>query len=527
MLLYWVGVVVAGVEGQPTDHVVEVGGRVSLQCGVAVQASQLCQWTRDGFGLGVAATLPGFPRYSMAGCSLVIEPVLQADQAEYQCQVGAAPGLPALASRPVRLTVTAEPGRPFIRQAAEADLLEVLEDEAAVVECESQGGAPPAELAWYEGRRPVRPELVGKETAVVTKEQQTYRTVSTLTLRPGTSTRLRCASTSSHFPATKYSPELEVRVRFLPKVNIELSPDRVREGDTFSVTCGSKAYPENVAYKWFFDGKEITDQRSESLIIERITRDHHQSAVKCSVENEVGRSEAATSLEVQFPPTILSPPTTHTALAGQTVSFHCAAEGNPKPVYVWTRQDGNLSGYKQNLTITASKETERAYVCSVFSEGNQLVSSLPARLLLIRRPLIHAEATVVAQLGKEVTLQCLVESVSNRTRVIWMKDEFPLLPEEKARHQVMDTYMQFQGLAAQLKISNVEESDLGSYGCFAANEVGKAYTEISLVNMVESSSLAVGIVIVIILTAILVMIALILFCKWRGRAYERTNTDDK
>ena len=67
VLLYWVGVVVAGVVVAGADHVVEVGGRVSLQCGVAVQASQLCQWTRDGFGLGDTRKLSGYTRYRLVG----------------------------------------------------------------------------------------------------------------------------------------------------------------------------------------------------------------------------------------------------------------------------------------------------------------------------------------------------------------------------------------------------------------------------------------------------------------------------
>ena len=53
-----------------------------------------CQWTRDGFGLGVKTSLPGFPRYRMSeagdprDCDLIIDPVLPADEAVFQCQAG-------------------------------------------------------------------------------------------------------------------------------------------------------------------------------------------------------------------------------------------------------------------------------------------------------------------------------------------------------------------------------------------------------------------------------------------------------
>ena len=86
-------------------------------CNVAVQVTLPCrvhnkigiiQWTRDGFGLGVRAALPGFPRYAMAeaaagNCDLAIDPVLPADEAVYQCQVGAGPGgVAAIVSRRAR-----------------------------------------------------------------------------------------------------------------------------------------------------------------------------------------------------------------------------------------------------------------------------------------------------------------------------------------------------------------------------------------------------------------------------------------
>ena len=94
----------------------------------------------------------------------------------------------------------------------------------------------------------------------------------------------------------KFSEELEIRVRFVPMVNLTFSKQDIHEGDKFSVTCDSKAYPENVAYKWYFNGVELKGEKNETLIIEAITRDHHNSDVKCSVQNEVGRTETAASL---------------------------------------------------------------------------------------------------------------------------------------------------------------------------------------------------------------------------------------
>ena len=69
-----------------------------------------CQWTRDGFGLGVKTSLPGFPRYRMSeagdpgDCDLIIDPVLPADEAVFQCQAGLSQVIIRLSNRDILLT---------------------------------------------------------------------------------------------------------------------------------------------------------------------------------------------------------------------------------------------------------------------------------------------------------------------------------------------------------------------------------------------------------------------------------------
>ena len=88
-----------------------------------------CQWTKDGFGLGVKTWLPGFPRYSMSeqgggSCDLIIEPVLPADEASYTCQVGVGKAYQQkpIVSRAAKVRVTSEPGKPYIKQATDYDV---------------------------------------------------------------------------------------------------------------------------------------------------------------------------------------------------------------------------------------------------------------------------------------------------------------------------------------------------------------------------------------------------------------------
>ncbi|MEM8858916.1 MAG: hypothetical protein AAGD96_11380 [Chloroflexota bacterium] len=70
------------------------------------------QWTRDEFGLGIIRDLPSYPRYQMIGddhegiFSLEVQRVELEDDAEFQCQVGAAAGAPGIRLENIASRVT-------------------------------------------------------------------------------------------------------------------------------------------------------------------------------------------------------------------------------------------------------------------------------------------------------------------------------------------------------------------------------------------------------------------------------------
>ena len=132
---------------EPQSLTSVAGSSLTLPCLVGSKQG-VCQWTRDGLGLGVDLELSAYPRLSMSenSCNLYIYPLLPSDEGAYQCQVGAVPGVAPIASRPAVLTVTAEPGQPHITQAAVGDVMEVERGEEVVLECQSLGGRPAAEI---------------------------------------------------------------------------------------------------------------------------------------------------------------------------------------------------------------------------------------------------------------------------------------------------------------------------------------------------------------------------------------------
>ena len=135
---------------EPPDQTAAVGEHVTLPCRVENRKGKI-QWTRDDFGLGLNRNLKGFDRYKMSGSdeegdyTLDIENVQLVDDARFQCQVGAAPGVAPIRSRYATLTVTVPPEPPEITN---GDVLRTQEDRKVTLECVSRGGKPAAEVTY-------------------------------------------------------------------------------------------------------------------------------------------------------------------------------------------------------------------------------------------------------------------------------------------------------------------------------------------------------------------------------------------
>ena len=133
---------------EPADQTASVGEHVTLPCRVENKEGNI-QWTRDDFGLGLNRNLAGFDRYRMSGSdeegdyTLDIDYVQMEDDAVFQCQVGAAPGVEPVRSRYATLTVTTPPAPPTIMQ---GEMLRTQEGRLVTLECVSRGGKPAAEV---------------------------------------------------------------------------------------------------------------------------------------------------------------------------------------------------------------------------------------------------------------------------------------------------------------------------------------------------------------------------------------------
>ena len=87
-----------------------VGDSIIIPCNLSLSANSKVQWMKDGFGLGLDVSLPGYPSLSMPSWPhLTVSPVSLTDDGYYQCQ---AP--PQTSATPVTLKVHVPPSSPSI-----------------------------------------------------------------------------------------------------------------------------------------------------------------------------------------------------------------------------------------------------------------------------------------------------------------------------------------------------------------------------------------------------------------------------
>jgi hypothetical protein len=478
---------------EPEDVTGQAGGRLELPCRVGgrgrgdellLDQGRICSWTRDGEEV---VTSDG-GRVHLAGCSLVLEPLLVADEGEYRCLAG-----PELTSQPAKVTVEAQPGLPFITEARVGDVLAVEEGRLVELHCSSQGAKPAAELVWRYGAVATEGFDIREE---VTRQRDTglWRTTSVFKFVPREDQEVVCSVHSEPFPEARNSRPLQLKLLHEPRVTVTGPSTQLREGQDITLTCETAASPSEVTYKWFINDNEIIGQAEASLTLEKVGREHHKAEVKCVAENSAGVGEAAVELTVRYEPRILEHPESVVARQGETVSLHCQAEGSPAPQYAWVKvvagQKEEVVGVSGTLTLTAAERTEGQYVCKVFVTGHPALSSRPASLALLRPPTVEMEETVAARVGEAAVLQCRVTTLSTNTTVVWTRHpaegRLDSLRGDMTRERRVPGEQGGVTVHAELILPVLAEADFTSYGCFAQNEAGTDYRMLTLMEQQDT-----------------------------------------
>jgi len=473
------------VGGGPTDKLVfhkepenvtgRAGERLQLNCEVSGRGrgdQGHCTWTKDSNEVEMGE------RIRQEGCNLVVEPLLVGDEGEYHCHSGQ-----LLISQPAMVWVEAEPGRPYILQAREGDVLEVKEGMPVVLECSSQGARPAAELIWRYGKVATSGFDIQEDVSRM-EDGRTWRTTSRFQFVPLEDQEVICSAHSDAFPDPKDSRALQLKIVYRPRVEVEALPSQAREGQDVTFTCSAMASPGDVTYKWFINDNEIEEQTESVLTLERVGREHNLAEVRCKVENSVGTGEAATTLGVAFQPKITSQPKSVVAREGEDVSLECRAEASPQPQYAWVRlgEREEVVGVSSVLTITAGKNTVGRYACRVFVEGRAAVNSEEATVSLLAAPRVHLPEVVRGRIGEAVVVDCRVESQGN-TSVVWTRQPGQGRLDslrDQTRQRIVRSETGDVTVHSELILPNIQMADFATYGCFAQNSAGTDYRVLAL-----------------------------------------------
>jgi plastocyanin len=239
----------------------------------------------------------------------------------------------------------------------------------------------------------------------VFEERKTFKTISTLRFTAKADAAITCSSFNEDFPTPRTSTPLHIKVKYRPKVEMKFSQEKLKEGDNLKVECLMKAYPEKVTYKWFVDDIQENGISGNKFKMNKLTRMHHKSNIKCLVENQVGKSEVVKSLNIEFGPKMIIQPSSVNAKIGDKVTFNCKAVANPEPTYVWVKGTSSSSpevvGAGEHLTVVASDEAETDYICKVVSLGFPMISTPPAQLVIEKDAgvLVEREPEVLEDIG--------------------------------------------------------------------------------------------------------------------------------
>lgn len=465
---------------EPRETTAQAGKNLVLPCKVMNQKG-LCQWTKDGLGLGEDSDLPAHPRYHMEDCNLHIYPLLVEDEAKYQCQVG--PGekrTEKLQSRFAQITVQAEPSVPHIQQARLGDVLVVeqapdYEPKSLELHCESLGARPAATITW---RRDDGGEEVESRSEVTRMEDTgTFRTVSTINVMPEKNMNISCKASNELVPAGKTSNALKIRIQKVEEVELELSSSKPLEGESLLVVCKTSEnftphMESPLHYAWYLGGEEVLNTGTDPEVLRiPVDKEMNGAEVACVVTNSVGKSQPATqTMNVLYGPTISEKPRPRTryAIEGEEATFTCQANSNPAPVLVWVNKKSGEMNFGPHLTLTVSEETSGSdWICRAHTEGFPAVDSSPVQVQLVLPPsILRLEQSRVGP--GELMVTCVAESVAPETEIVWRRDNQLVDISDPSiktvQHKDKNTHHSYLILS--------QAAEKSSFSCHVSNQAG-------------------------------------------------------
>jgi len=466
--------VVVGVAGKP----------ISLPC--PGWGGGLCSWN--------VSTSSSRVETDLSSCELKLNPLLPEDAGVHKCSTGQ-----------VELQVRAEPGPPVILEAKEGGRLEVKAGEEVRLECQSQGGVPPADLVWRQKGSVEVDGLKGTKQHVEKREDgRTFRTTSEIKFLPVNDVTIECWAESEEL-GVKRSASVHVELVAPPKVRLRSDGKRedevwVEEGEKVEIDCEVEARPMKVNYTWTVGGRELREEKGQTLLVEG-REELEGSEVVCLAENKAGGAKEKLVVRIAKSPTITLHPGFAFANEGEEGRLKCKASGRPEPALAWVREDtGEVVGLGPELILPqVTRQTEGRFFCQAL-QPNRSPTSSNVGMLLMRRPpqIVSLEE---GRLGARTVLECKAYSPAEGTIFEWIKRGDRKSLQEGGKN-LEENLIHTSFLVLE------EEEKATEYSCRVTNSVGKDERRVTI----EEAGFILPIVLGITLPLVLLASIVIFIC---------------
>ncbi|XP_022247885.1 irregular chiasm C-roughest protein-like isoform X2 [Limulus polyphemus] len=457
---------------EPADRTAIQGDTIVLPCRVLNKKGTL-QWTRDGFGLGSERSLAGFPRYTMVGSdeegdySLQITNVSLEDDAVFQCQVGASDRVKGIRSRSADFTVYEPP------RIVPNDFLETTAGMTVQLTCESNGGKPPAELAWLDGDGVVVTQGIEFTTQLLGDNKRANAALK-WTFKASRKHDGKTCSCRSENPAIKQPmvATIKLTVKYPPEVTLTANRKKIMEFDDVQFTCDAVANPGDVTYKWYRNNQLVQQDHATTFRIPKVTRQLNRQTVSCEVGNKIGTTKSTYTLNIHYGPVFKSSLENIAADLNKEVRLVCPVDSNPPPKITWTfEKSTHVVGTDIVLVIPQVRPDRTGkYTCTASVPGLPELSS-DSFVYIKGPPVIKGPDVQYGIEGQKVKVECLITSVPEPSRVVWMKRSQVVDIDNTEGYEIVTEHLP-NGLKNLLIIHRAEETDFGDYNCSAWNALG-------------------------------------------------------
>merc|ERR1711915_76819 len=256
-----------------------------------------------------------------------------------------------------------EPGQPYIVQGIRQKILEIGQGDVVELQCESQGGRPPAELQWWDMETEKRIVSDVTEHVTHTEGSNTFKTVSKLKFKPIHGQRIQCSAHNEVFPGGRMSKPLQLGSKH-PKDNVII---RFSENESVNIECDDELEDHSMRkFKWFINDDEIFDEKSNVLEINQFSKAYENSVIKCFLANDLGHFHEVKSVKLLYRKKERHPIRSAPNRKDNTQKILLTCTGSDEPEEVMIK--GTLDKITSGDVITAMEE-DSLFRCRFVTNG--------------------------------------------------------------------------------------------------------------------------------------------------------------